>query len=158
VAAVANSIVATDVNENLVEMTRQRTRSLSNVRCEVASAYSLDHVAGTFSGGFAQHWLSHVPKRQLPAFLQNFHAKLTRGAQVFFSDDMFYEHASAIRRTDADGDIYEGRLRRDGSRAETIKNFPTQRELTALIENVARDVEYEEYAADGLWTLSYRLR
>ena len=158
VAAVANSIVATDVNENLVEKTRQRTRALANVRCEVASAYSLDHVAGTFTGGFAQHWLSHVPRRQLTAFLQNFHAKLTRGAQVFFSDDTHYDHPSLIRRTDADGDIYESRLRQDGSRAETIKNFFTPDELKALVAEVAEDIEYEEYESDVLWTFSYRLR
>lgn len=158
VADVACSILATDINENVVERAEQRTRELTNVRCQVASAYSLDGIEGRFSGAFAQHWISHVPKRQLAAFLQNLHSKLERGAQLFFSDDTFYQHESVTRRTDDHGDIYEGRLRPDGSRAETIKNFPTRDELTALTEGVAEDIQYEEYQPEGLWTFSYRLR
>lgn len=158
VADTASSVLATDINSNLVEITRERTGSLSNVRCEVANGYTLDTVTERFTGAFAQYWWSHVPKRQLAAFLKNLHSKLAPGAQLFFSDDLIYHWETLTRRTDEHGDIYESRPRSDGTRSETIKNFPTEGEIVALIGEYADEIHYEEYEPEHLWTLAYRLR
>lgn len=158
VASTAKHVLATDVHENLVAVIRQRLQALPNVGCQVADAYSLAGVAGSFTAAFAQYWWSHIPKRKLQGFLDTLHAKLQPGALVFFSDDLLYHIEGMTRRTDDYGDIHERRPMRDGTHAETLKNFPTEQELIQLLEGVADDITYQEYEPEHIWTLSYRLR
>ena len=49
VAVSARSILATDVNPNLVEIVRTRLAGLANVRSQVADAYSLEGVSGSYN-------------------------------------------------------------------------------------------------------------
>ena len=82
VAGTADSVLATDIHPELVDATRQRSISLPNVQCQVADAYRLDTVAGTFSGAFAQFWWSHIPRDRRKAFLDTLHARLEPGALI----------------------------------------------------------------------------
>lgn len=156
VAGTAKEILATDVHANMIESIKRRLHSLDNVRCQVASAYSLDGVEGQFTAAFAQYWYSHVPQRELQGFLDTLHSKLQPGALVLFTDELLYHIDGITRRTDEYGDIWEERPMRDGSRAETMKNFPTEQELRQAVAGM-QDITYREYDAEQLWTLSYRL-
>lgn len=165
IASSAHTVLATDIHPELVEISRQRLREYPNVRCQVADAYALDFVDGDFSGAFAHYWWSHIPRKLYQPFLDSLHRKLRPGALVSFTDNLPYEADWVKRRIDEHGDTYEERSLRDGSRFETIKNFPSQAELSALLEDVAEDMIYAEYeigpASDGpsrLWNLTYRLR
>ncbi|MDY6945535.1 MAG: class I SAM-dependent methyltransferase, partial [Pseudomonadota bacterium] len=134
-------------------------------RCQVADAYALDAIDGEFSAAFAHYWWSHMPKQLCQPFLESLHRRLRPGAVVSFTDNLPYEAGWVKRRVDEHGDIYEERSLRDGSCFETIKNFPSQAELAALLEGVADSMTYTEHqignTADGpsrLWTVTYRLR
>jgi len=165
IAQTAHSVVATDIHARLIEITRQRLQALQNVRCQVADAYSLATVEGTFSGAFAHYWWSHIPKAMRKTFLDTLHGKLRPGAFVSFTDNREYHVDWVKRRVDEHGDIYEQRRLLDGSCFETIKNFPTAAEFAELLDGVAYDVTYVEHEAgppgeptSQLWTVSYRLQ
>jgi SAM-dependent methyltransferase len=158
IALAARSVLATDVNQELVEATRKRTARFPHVHCQVADAYSLANVSGKFSAAFAHYWWSHVPKKKQRAFLDALHAALEPGALVIFTDNLVYEWDWVKRRTDEHGDIYEQRVLPDGSIAETIKNFPSESELTSLLEGIAEDVSYVEQQPEQLWTLTYHVK
>ncbi|MFC4313711.1 class I SAM-dependent methyltransferase [Steroidobacter flavus] len=164
IAATARSVVATDVHTELVQATSERLRRFPNVRCQVADAYTLDTVQETFSAAFAQYWWSHIPRAMCPVFLRALHSKLRPGAFVSFSDNLEYQAEWVKRRVDEHGDNYEERSLRDGTRFETVKNFPTKAEFEALLDGVAEDVTFLEQEVgdiDGparLWTVSYRLK
>lgn len=157
IAAGAQRVLATDASEWHVDSIRKRLGAFSNVQSEVADAYSLESVTGRFTAAFAQHWWSHIPVKRQRAFLDTLHSKLQPGAFVLFGDNLPYFGEGVNRRTDEHGDLYEERFLRDGSRFETIKNFPTEAGLRELLNDAARDLDYRQYEPEHLWVLSYRL-
>jgi protein-L-isoaspartate O-methyltransferase len=165
IAQTARSVLATDIHAQLIEITRERLKSLTHVRCEVADAYTLAGVDGTFSGAFAHYWWSHIPKAMRRTFLDSLHEKLRPGAFVSFTDNLEYQADWVKRRIDEHGDVYEERRLRDGSCFETIKNFPSEAEFVELLSGMADDLSFLEHRAgplddptSRLWTVSYRLK
>jgi protein-L-isoaspartate O-methyltransferase len=158
VATSASRVLATDANEKLVEIIRHRLGHLPNLDCMTADAYSLSGIHDRFSAACAQYWWSHMPKQKVGTFLTSLHSKLLPGALVFFCDDLRYEHNHWTRRIDEHGDIQEERSYPDGTRAETIKNFPTHEELIETLSPHAEEINYEELEPEHLWAVTYRLR
>jgi demethylmenaquinone methyltransferase/2-methoxy-6-polyprenyl-1,4-benzoquinol methylase len=157
VAVTARSVLATDVNPEVIAVARERTASLPNVRFQVASAYSLDGVEGPFTAAFAQFWWSHVPVSDLRRFLTGLHSKLRPGSRVMFLDGLRSVRRRG-RRFDEAGDLLEERVLLDGTRFEIIKNFPTADEMNDVLAGIAEQVVYKEYPANGVWVVSYRTK
>ena len=124
---------------------------------QVADAYTLDTVSGSYSAAFGVHWWSHIPKKKRWQFLTSLHARLKTGALVLFTDNLPCGFGDG-HRTDEHGDIYEARILRDGTHFETIKNFPTRAELIEVLQDLADDINYVEQEPEHLWTISYRVR
>lgn len=165
IAQTARSVLATDIHAQLIEITRQRLKALAHVRCQVADAYTLAGVDGSFSGAFGHYWWSHIPKALRKTFLGSLHAKLRPGAFVSFTDNLEYQAGWVKRRIDEHGDVYEERRLRDGTCFETIKNFPSEAEFVELLADTADDLRFVEHRAgpladptSRLWTVSYRLK
>jgi SAM-dependent methyltransferase len=154
VAATANSVLAIDVNSEMIELASQRLRHTKNVNCQVADAYSLENIPGRFTAGFAHWWWSHIPVARIKTFLTGFHSKLMPGAQVLFADQLPYP--APDRRHDNEGNMRERRISPSGRCFEIIKNFPTEDKLRRYLQDIAVQVEYQEYPEQAYWTLSYR--
>jgi demethylmenaquinone methyltransferase/2-methoxy-6-polyprenyl-1,4-benzoquinol methylase len=153
----ARSILATDINEEVLEIARHKPYPKHNVEFQIADAYTLENVAGRFSAGFAGFWWSHVPKQQLPYFLDCFHSKLCPGASVVFLDNNYVEGSSTpIARRDNDGNSFQKRKLEDGAEFEVLKNFPAETELRARVNARADDVEVTQFKY--YWCLRYTLR
>ena len=157
VAATAHSIVATDVDPHLVSLVGSRLSQLSNVRCQVADAYSLEGLKGPFTAAFSQHWWSHIPKSRISSFLTNLHSKLEPGALVLFLDALPYDYRRS-RRHDENGDLLEERALRNGKTFEVIKNFPNRGEVLSALSGIAEDVSYRQFRSEEYWTVSYRTK
>lgn len=153
-AEVCESVLATDVNPEMLETTRRKLQSAPNVRYQLADAYSLSDVEQGFSGAFAHFWWSHVPRKKAVQFLETLHSHLEPGAVVLFVDSLHYP---GKRRVDEHGDTYEERSLRDGRSYETIKNFPTEQELRALIDGKGEVLAYREHPEHVVWSLLYKL-
>ena len=152
----AASVVATDINEEVLAVARAKGLE-PNVTFQRADAFALPAAERGFSAGLSAFWWSHLPKSQIAGFLRGFHRVLAPGARVMFIDNAYAEGSSTpISRTDEHGDTYQLRRLDDGSTHEVRKNFPTEPELRAAVEGMAREVRVKSLRY--YWILSYKLR
>ncbi len=154
-AEVAESVVATDINREVLDIARQKP--LGNVTFLEEDAFSLAGVpAQEFTGGFSGFWWSHLPKPQIDLFLRAFHAKLEPGARVVFADNCYVEGSNhPVSRTDGDGNTYQQRVLGNGTQYEVLKNFPARQELEYAVAGYGTGINYE--ASQYYWCLSYTL-
>src|SRR6266567_5915693 len=142
----ARSILATDINEEVLEIARHKTYPKHNVTFQIADAYTLENVNGRFSAGFAGFWWSHIPKQRLSHFLDCFHSKLCPGALVVFLDNNYVEGSSTpIARRDSDGNTFQKRKLEDEAEFEVLKNFSAETELRASVNAPADNVEVTQF-------------
>jgi demethylmenaquinone methyltransferase/2-methoxy-6-polyprenyl-1,4-benzoquinol methylase len=153
----AKSVLATDINEKVLEVARSKSYSNSNVRFQIADAHTLADVACHFTAGFAGFWWSHIPRANLQAFLTAFHRKLLPGSLVVFLDNNYVEGSSTpVARRDADGNTYQKRKLENGTEFEVLKNFPTSAALRRDVSSHAADTVVAQFR--HYWCLRYTLR
>ncbi len=153
----ARSILATDINEEILEIARHKSYPKHNVEFKIADAYTLANVTGRFSAGFAGFWWSHIPKQRLFHFLDCFHSKLCPGGLVVFLDNNYVEGSStAIARRDIDGNTFQKRKLENGAEFEVLKNFPAETELRASVTASADGLEVTQFKY--YWCLRYTLQ
>jgi SAM-dependent methyltransferase len=153
-ARAARSICATDAAAEPLELAR-RKQYPGDVRLEQADAYALDLVPGRFTAGFAAFWWSHVPREDLPRFLDCLHHRLGPGSLVVFCDNRFVPGSSTpIARTDERGNTYQRRLLDSGEEYEVLKNFPLPDEVQNLLRGEGvMEVSFTELTY--YWCVSY---
>ena len=153
IAEQAESVLATDYNEETLAIARTKKYPKANVSFARADAYALPDWGQKFSACYAGFWWSHVPLGKMQGFLEDLRKVLQPGALVAFMDNRFVEGSSTpISRKDAEGNTYQARRLADGSSHEVLKNFPSAQELRARLGKEVRYVEYEYY-----WVASYRI-
>ena len=155
IAKTARSIVATDVNTEVLELAEQKDYGACQVTLTQADAYCADLPgAALFTAGFHGFWWSHIPVQRIADFLVSFHAALPPGAPVVMIDNAFVEGSSTpISRRDEHGNSYQTRQLQDGSSHEVLKNFPTAAELRAALEPYANGVRITPL--DYYWIAQY---
>ena len=150
----AASVVATDITEEVLAIARSKNLG-PKVTLQKEDAYALPHFSQRFNAGLAAFWWSHIPRARLRPFLGGFHRALAPGAMVVFMDNVYTEGSSMpTSRTAENGDTYQTRKLEDGSTHEVLKNFWTQAELAAAVEDLATDVQIEFW--QYFWILSGR--
>jgi len=156
IAQQAESILATDYNEETLAIARSKRYPRGNIRFERADAYALPAWPDKFTACYAGFWWSHVPLAKLDAFLAGLHAHLRAGARVAFMDNLYVEGSSTpISRTDAEGNTYQTRKLGDGSSHEVLKNFPSPADLRTRLGRRGDKVEVTNY--QYYWLASYRI-
>lgn len=155
IARTAASLLATDINPEMLELAR--ARGLANVAFSLADAFDLPADLGEFTAVFAGFWWSHVPREEQDRFLAQLRAKLGQNIFLVLLDDTYVEGNSAsIARTDAEGNTYQILRAPDGQRYEVLKNFPSDSTLRKKIGASVREIcitRLEYY-----WMLSCRLK
>ena len=143
VARSAASVVATDINEEVLALARSK-RLGQRVTFRREDAYALTPPSRRFTTGLSAFWWSHVPKSKLRGFLRGFHRVVSSGAKVVFMDNVYVEGSSTpISHRDEHGDTYQIRRLEDGGSHEVLKNFPTESELRAAVDGLASSVRVE---------------
>lgn len=156
IAAQAESVLATDYNEEPLAIARSKGYEKRNVRFERADAYALPHWKEKFSAAYAGFWWSHIALAKLGPFLAGLHRRLEDRAIVAFMDNRYVEGSSTpISRQDAQGNTYQSRRLADGSSHEVLKNFPSARELRERLARFGREVRVSEY--EYYWVATYRI-
>lgn len=144
VAGSAASVLATDINREVLAIARAKPLSSRKVNFLRADAYALPIFPAQFPAGLAAFWLSHVPKARLRGFFQSFHQVLRPGARVVFIDNVYVEGSSTpVSRTDNFGNTCQLRKLDDGSTHELLKNFPKESELRAAVEDLGHEIHIE---------------
>ena len=155
----ARSVVATDLIDGYLEHARKKEYARKNVVFEVADAYRLEGIRGSFTAAFAADWWSHMPHSKIGPFLDTLHDKLGPGARVVMLDmlrspelEKWFSHA------DDDGNVVQKRTLPNGKAYLVIKNFPTGRELRDRLGSRATRFKYREDQALRRWILTYSVR
>jgi len=126
IAKSAKSILATDVNNETLEIARRKNYGSCPVTFLESDAFSLTNLQQKMTDAFHGFWWSHIPLQDIGKFLKLFHAKLKPEARVVMIDNIFVEGSSTpISRTDKFGNTYQQRLLGNGSTHEVLKNFTT---------------------------------
>ena len=165
VSPVAASVVALDVNEEVLAFARTKPIMPGKVTFLQGDAYALPQLPQRFDAVVVGFWWSHVPKARLHQFLLGLHGALEPGAIVIAFDNAYVEGSSTplsrkdsdgnpLSHRDGDGNTYQERVLDDGSTHQIVKNFPPEDELRATLNGMANDVEVKFLTY--YWILTYR--
>jgi protein-L-isoaspartate O-methyltransferase len=156
ISETAASVLATDINQEMIEVAQEKLGEVTNVKFEVADLYGIEPELGAFEAVFGGFIWSHIPQQNLADFLVSLHTQVGMGGKLLFVDNLLVPGSSTpIFQTDRDGNTYQVRQLSDGSRYQIMKNYPSKRQIKALLHNVAADIRYS--CKDYYWTLSYTL-
>jgi demethylmenaquinone methyltransferase/2-methoxy-6-polyprenyl-1,4-benzoquinol methylase len=157
IARKARHVVACDINEPVLEVAREKKLPAGRVEFLRADAFSLEGIPSGCDAAFAGFWWSHVPRADLPRFLEGLAGKLAPGAVVAILDNTYVEGSSTpISRRDAQGNTYQVRTLLSGETHEVLKNFPTHSELADVVRPFAREAHLEDITY--YWLLVLRLK
>ncbi len=151
------SWLATDLNDETLQVARSKPMPAGKVRFRTLDAYAMTGLDDErFDAAFAGCWWSHVPLARLRGWLDALHARLESGAHVVMLDNSFVQTSNLpISRRDADGNTYQQRTLDDGSTHEVVKNFPTAGEAIAALGPRARDARWIPF--EHYWMLAWDL-
>ena len=133
IARSAVSVVATDINEEVLAIARSKPIDHQKTSFRTADAYTLPPFPQKFTAGLAAFWWSHVPRAKLRGFLEKFHRAVSPGGKVVFLDNCYVE---------------------GNSTHEVLKNFPTEPEVRETLASLASEVhvQFLKY----YWIVTYR--
>jgi len=155
IAKSARSIVATDINPEVLDIARRKDYGPCRVTFLESNAYSLEKVEARCAAGFHGFWWSHIPRRRIGEFLGRFHSALPDGALIVMIDNAYVKGSSTpISRRDKDGNTYQIRQLRDGTKHELLKNFPSPSELRTALRAEGKDVRVRRL--EYYWIVQYR--
>lgn len=156
VATRAASVLATDVNEEVLTLARRKPYPRDNVAFACLDIYAEEVMTTRFDAGLAAFWWSHVPRQSLGSFIEHFHRRLEPDALVVYLDNRYVSGSSTpLSRTDEHGNTYQLRTLEDGSRYQLLKNIPDASELDDVLGDGAVDLHYVEL--EYFWYASYRV-
>lgn len=156
IAASADSITATDINPEMVNLATLRALPLEKVQFRLADAYNLPDDIGSYTAIFIGFWWSHVPRGQQERFLAHLRAKVGDVVLVLL-DDVYVEGSSdTVARTDLEGNTYQIRVAPDGGRYEIPKTYPSDSGLRKKMASSVREIKIVRL--EYYWMLTCRLK
>jgi SAM-dependent methyltransferase len=141
-ADAAKSILATDVNEAMLDLAQDHDYPDGKVEFAIADWHDIKLPEGRkFTACFAGGMWSHIRRDEYNSAMTNIcKAVGSGGLLVLIDDNVIEDFTRPIARTDSDGNTYQIRELPDGSRVEVIKNFPTDSYLKKKFAAIARDI------------------
>ncbi len=151
----ATSILATDINSEVLEIAQSKTYPKENVVFQQQSIEDLTSVTNEFEGFFGGFIWSHLRKEDLCSFLQMAVNQVKKGAEVLFLDNKYVTGSSTpISRKDEAGNTFQTRTLNSGEQFEVLKNFPDAEELKLLVEEIGTDFEWIDF--QYYWMVKFR--
>jgi 2-polyprenyl-3-methyl-5-hydroxy-6-metoxy-1,4-benzoquinol methylase len=155
IAQTASSIVATDINNEVIDIARSKDYRSTDVLFQATDLYDLS-APPAFEALFAGFIWSHIPLQQLDRFLHKVSSLVKLGGIIVFMDNIYVEGSSTpVGHKDEEGNTWQDRTLADGSRHRVLKNFPTEALIKSGLPCGTHSVEYTDL--EYFWLLSYRL-
>jgi protein-L-isoaspartate O-methyltransferase len=156
IAASADSVVATDINAEMIALAALRALPAGKVQLRVADAYHLPDDIGSYTAIFIGFWWSHVKREQQEKFLAHLRSKVGDVVLVLL-DDVYVEGSSdTVARTDHEGNTYQIRVASDGERYEIPKTYPSDSALRKKMASMVREIKIVRL--EYYWMLTCRLK
>ena len=157
IAEVADKVVATDINPEMIAMAQLRAMPADKVTLRVADAYDLPADIGDFTAVFIGFWWSHVGREVQEKFLSQLRAKVGKDMFIVLLDDVYVEGSSeTVARTDMEGNTYQIRVAPDGDRYEIPKTYPSDSALRKKLASSVREIRIVRL--EYYWLLTCRLK
>jgi len=156
ICSTASSVVATDINQAVLEIARLKSFPKNNVQFSVLDMYKDNHPKkfDTLFGAFI--W-SHIKLQDIPAFLNKMTTMVKPCGRLVFMDNNYVEGSNhPVTQKDEYGNTYQLRKLEDGSPHIILKNFPKEAELHRMIDKVAGDIEF--YNLKHFWIMSFGVK
>ena len=153
IAKVAKSVNASDINEAVVDIAKDKEYEKNNVTFEVADMfnYSLTPADSLFSGFI---W-SHIKKQELDKFIDIIHSFVKPGGMVVFIGNNFVEGSNRpVVKVDEYGNTYQDRILENGSKYSIIKNFPTDQLFFKLLKEKGERIKF--VSLKYYWVVCYQ--
>ncbi|MGZ8288255.1 MAG: class I SAM-dependent methyltransferase [Telluria sp.] len=157
IAETADSVLATDINPEMIELAKLRALPADKVQFRVADAYNLPDDIGSYTAVFIGFWWSHVLRGEQERFLKQLTKKLGKDVMIVLADDCYVEGSSeTVARTDLEGNTFQIRIAPDGERYEIPKLYPSDSGLRKKLAGSVREIRIvrDEY----YWMLTGRLK
>lgn len=154
IAETATNILATDINESVLEIARLKTYPFDNVHFSQADLYNIQAkpLSESLFGGFI--W-SHIKLEELPHFMDATHALVQPGGLIVFMDNRYVEGSSTpISEHDLQGNTYQQRVLKDGTAFSVLKNFPDQSALEKTLTGKAQNIQFIQL--QYFWICAYQ--
>jgi SAM-dependent methyltransferase len=156
IAASADSVVATDINAEMVNLVKLRALPADKVQFRLADAYNLPDDIGSYTAIFIGFWWSHVKREQQEKFLAHLRGKVG-DVMLVLLDDVYVEGSSdTVARTDHEGNTYQIRVAPDGDRYEIPKTYPSDSALRKKMASSVREIKIVRL--EYYWMLTCRLK
>lgn len=156
IAVSADSVVAIDINPEMIALAKLRALPAEKVQFRVADAYKLPDGLGSFTAVFIGFWWSHVKREQQEKFLAHLRSKVG-DAVIVLLDDVYVEGSSeTVARTDLEGNTYQIRVAPDGERYEIPKTYPSDSALRKKLASSVREIKIVRL--EYYWMLTCRLK
>ena len=150
----AKHILATDINESVIDIARTKTYKRENVKFQLTDVFNLPNNLVMYEAGFGGFIWSHISKQKLTLFIRNFLSLINPGGLVIFVDNNYVEGSSTpIYKNDENENTYQKRKLINGSKYSIIKNFPTDEELLSVIKPIGSDIEITRF--EYYWTIKF---
>lgn len=154
ISATSKSILATDINDAVIEVAKLKDYSPAKVSFQVADIFNLlylDKYESLF-GGFI--W-SHIEVQNLDNFISTVNSLVKNNGTIVFIDNKYVE-GSNLPVTDKDeaGNTYQARILEIGTTYKVLKNFPTERSIQQLLRGKATDINFINL--QYYWVLIYK--
>ena len=157
IAEAADSVMATDVNPEVVELARERGVEGGNVRLRVADAFDLPQDIGEFTAVFVGFFWSHLERDGQEQLLVHLRKRLGKDVLLVLADDAYVEGSSVtVARTDAQGTTWQIVVAPDGERFEIPKSYPSDSALRKRLAASVREIRIRRL--EYYWLLSCRLK
>lgn len=155
---VAIKITATDFNQEVLEVAKHK-KFACPVALQKADAYNLPFLPEIFTGGLANFWFSHIPRKRTHEFLAGFHKTLKVGSRVFMADNMNVTDVGGNLITKhGDENTYKLRTLKDGTQQEILKNYFTKDELFQIFKQYDPELtEKSIFIGRCFWYMTYKI-
>lgn len=157
IAEVADKVVATDINPEMIAMARLRKMPADKVELRVVDAYDLPDDLGDFTAVFVGFWWSHVKREEYVKFLAKVKARVGKDVLIVLLDETYVEGSSAtVSRTDMEGNTFHISVAPDGERYEIPTTYPTDSSLRKKLTPAVREIRIVRM--EYYWLLTCRLK
>jgi ubiquinone/menaquinone biosynthesis C-methylase UbiE len=136
----AVSILATDINEAVINVAKRKNIANEKVSFGVADMYHFPE-QGKYESLFGGFIWSHIYLQDIDKFLLTVNSLVAPGGTVVFMDNNFVEGSNLpITKIDDNGNTFQARKLEDGTTHLVLKNFPAENSLRQLVKNFANNV------------------
>lgn len=151
----AHTITATDASPQMLDIARSKHLPES-VTLLTADAYRLSTLKGSYDGGLANFWFSHIPKARLQEFLHSWHHRLASGACAFIADNTYQPGVGGdLVEVPGSADAFKRRFLGDGSEHMVLKNYYDREQLVSIFAPVSRNIVI--HVGQCYWWVSYEI-